>query len=290
MSVQIIMDSASDISKERAEENNIMILPVPVQIDGKEYLSGEDLFPTEFYELLKNSNELPKTSQITPIMYEDAFQTACEKGNDIVCITMSSALSGTYNNAVIAAETMMEKYPDRSIYIIDSLQVSVGELIQGVYAGKLAKSGKKSSEIFDDVTKMQKNIRIIALVDTLEYIKKGGRISGAAAAIGGLLSIKPVITIDESGKLKVIGKARGSANGNNLLKTKVKSDGGIDFNYPICLAYSGESDEMLQKYINDSKELYTDMNGSLPIENIGPAIGTYSGPGAIVLAYYNRKS
>ena len=289
MSVQIIIDSASDISEKRARENGIVVLPVPVQIDGKEYLSGVDLSPDRFYELLKTSDNLPKTSQIPPIMFEDAFKNACEKGDDVVCITMSSALSGTYNNAVLAAESVRDDYPDRAIFVVDSLQASVGIIIQAIYATELVGFGNSASQIAEAVVEMQKRVRIIALLDTLEYVKKGGRISGAAATIGGLLSIKPVVSIDEYGKLIVIGKARGSANGHNLLKMNVKMDGGIDYNYPICLAYSGDSDDVLQKYIMNSKELYENRIDTLPIEKIGPTIGTYSGPGAIVLAYYKNE-
>ena len=275
--------------KKRAKENGIIVLPVPVQIDGKEYLSGVDLSPERFFELLKTSENLPKTSQIPPIMFEDAFKDACEKGDDVVCITMSLALSGTYNNAVLAADSVRDDYPDREIFVIDSLQASVGIIIQALYAAELVRFGNSAAQTAEAVTKMQKKIRIMALLDTLEYVKKGGRISGAAATIGGLLSIKPVVSIDEYGKLVVIGKARGSANGHNLLKMNVKLDGGIDFNYPICLAYSGDSDDVLQKYIMDSNELYEDRIDPIPTEKIGPAIGTYSGPGAVVIAYYKNE-
>jgi len=133
-------------------------------------------------------------------MFEDAFNDACEKGDDVVCITMSSALSGTYNNAVLAADSVRDDYPDREIFVIDSLQASVGIIIQALYAAELVRFGNSAAQITEAVIKMQNRVRIMALLDTLEYVKKGGRISGAAAAIGGLLSIKPVVSIDEYGK------------------------------------------------------------------------------------------
>jgi len=280
LSVRIITDSASDISQAEALQLGIDVLPLKTIFGEKEYLDGVTLGHEEFYNMLIESDMIPTTSQIAPAEYEEKFRAAAENGDEILCITVSSLLSGCYQSANIAAE----EFPGK-VTLVDSLNVAIGERILIQLALQLRDSGKNAQEIKDILEQEKKNIRLIALLDTLEYLKRGGRISPAVALAGSLLSIKPVVAI-ENGEISVLGKARGSKNGSNMLMTLVEQHG-IDFEKPFCLAYTGLSDQILQKYIADSAALYQGKAKNLPISTIGSTIGTHAGPGAIAVAFFS---
>ncbi len=283
MSIRIICDSASDISKEMAQKWDVTVLPIKTIFGEQEYLDGVNITHQEFFEKLIETDELPTTSQIAPYDYEEVFKEIVEAGDTAICITLSSKLSGCNQSAHIAGDD----YPE-NIFIVDSENVCIGEQILVERAVKLRDEGKSAQEITEILNKEKKNIRLIALLDTLEYLKKGGRISGAAAFAGTLLSIKPVIGMVD-GEVTMLGKARGSKNGNNLLMSLVEKEGGINFDKPYSLAYSGLSDALLQKYINDSKKLYQGKAEHLPIYTIGSTIGTHTGPGAIAAAFFVKE-
>jgi DegV family protein with EDD domain len=281
MAVRLIVDSGCDIKQDEAKLLNLEILPIRITFGNDEYLDCVTMTHEQFFEKLIESEELPKTSQVSPYEYEEAYKKVKEAGDTAVCITLSSKLSGCYQSANIA----LEGYED-CVTIVDSASVSIGEQILTRLAIRLRDEGKSAKEIAAELDEKKKSIRLIALLDTLEYLKKGGRISAAAALAGSVLSIKPVLAI-EDGEIAVLGKARGSKNGNNLLKEMVKKAGGIRFDMPLALAYSGLSDAMLKKYIEDSKELYECKPEELPITTIGCAIGTHVGPGTIAFAFFS---
>ncbi len=283
MSVQIIIDSASDLLKEEADNLNLHFLPLKTIFGGEEYLDGITLSHTEFYEKLIESDTLPTTSQIPPYEYEELFSKIVKNGDTAVCITLSSKLSGCNQSAHIAAADYLD-----SIEIVDSENVCIGEQLLIYLAISLRDEGKNAKEISRILNEKKKEIRLIALLDTLEYLKKGGRISASAAFAGSLLSIKPVIAI-ENGEVAILGKARGSKNGSNMLMELTNKNGGIDFTMPFSLAYSGLSDLLLQKYIKDSAILYEGKTDTLPIRTIGSTIGTHAGPCAIALAFFTNK-
>ncbi|MCQ2405690.1 MAG: DegV family protein [Oscillospiraceae bacterium] len=281
MSIKVITDSASDITQKEAVELGISVVPMTVSFGGTEYVDGVTLNHRQFFEKLVETDVLPTTSQVSPASFEDAFSEASRDGSEIICITLSSKLSGTYQSACIAAE----EYPN--VTVIDSENVSAGIRILALRALEFIKKGMSVAEIKDILLKERKQVKVIALLDTLEYLKKGGRISAATAFAGGILSIKPVIEISE-GEVKIIGKARGSKAGNNRLNEKVEESGGIDFSCPICLAYSGLDDSMLRKYIEDSKALYSGKmdKEELPVATIGSVVGTHAGPGVVGIAFF----
>lgn len=283
MSIRIICDSASDISKEMAEKWNVTVLPIKTIFGEEEYLDGVNMTHQEFFEKLIETDELPTTSQIAPYDYEQVFKEIVEAGDTAICITLSSKLSGCNQSAHIAGDD----YPE-NIFIVDSENVCIGEQILVELAVKLRDEGKSAKEITEILNKEKKNIRLIALLDTLEYLKKGGRISGAAAFAGTLLSIKPVIGV-ENGEVTMLGKARGSKNANNMLISLIEKEGGINFDKPYSLAYSGLSDQLLQKYIVDSARIYEGKTEYLPICTIGSTIGTHAGPGAIAAAFFVKE-
>ena len=280
MSVKIICDSASDITQKEAKEMGITVLPLKTIWEGKEYQDGITMNATEFYERLIETDELPTTSQVTPYEFEEAFREVVEAGDTAVCLTVSSKLSGTYQSAVIANEEVEYK-----IELVDTLNVSLGENILVKRAVQLRDQGKTAKEIVQIIQEERDNVRLVALLDTLEYLKKGGRVSQTAAFAGTVLNIKPVVGIVD-GQVEVLGKARGSKNGNNKLMEQIQTAGGVDFSRPFVLGYSGLSDELLQKYIKDSTHLYEGKTEILPIITIGSSIGTHAGPGAIGVAFF----
>lgn len=282
MSVRIICDSASDITQEQAKEWGITVLPLKILWDGEEYLDGVSMKTREFFEKLIETDELPTTSQLSPYDYDKAFQEVVDAGDTAVCFTLSSKLSGTYQSANIAKEDFGD-----NIIVVDTLNAAVGEQIIVKRAIELRDSGKTAREIADIINEEKKDVKVIALIDTLEYLKKGGRISAASAMAGTVLNIKPVVAIAD-GEISVLGKARGSKNGNNKLMELVQQDG-IDFNRPFLLTYAGLNDDLLQKYIKDSNSLYEGKTEELGIVPLGSAIGTHVGPGAIAIAYFADK-
>jgi len=283
MSIRIITDSASDILSPHRPE--ITILPLTITFGEKAYLDdGVDLTHWQFYERLIESDTLPTTSQISPSQFEDAFREAIDAGETVIAIVLSGKLSGTYQSAYMAAQEFSEQ-----IYIVDSESAAIGEQILVERAVELMDQGLEAAEIAQRLELEKKEICIVALLDTLEYLKRGGRISGTVALVGGLLSIKPVITL-QNGEVVLLGKARGSKNGNNLLAREIQKTSGIDFSRPYRLGYSGLSDTLLQKYIADSRELWEGHTDSLPISTIGGTIGTHVGPGGVAVAFFRGKS
>ena len=283
MAIQIIIDSSSDISPDEAKQLDIILLPLTVRFGAEEFEDSVTLSHQEFYERLIESDELPATSQLTPFTYSNIFEQVISSGDTAIVITLSSRLSGTYQSAVIAAQDYESK-----IFIIDSENVCVGERILIQRALTLRAEGFSAEEIVSRLNKEKKHIRLLALLDTLEYLKKGGRISAATAFAGGVLSVKPVVAVTD-GEVSLIGKARGSKNGNNLLRELVKKSGGVNFNKPFALAYSGLTDALLKKYIKDSEELWHGKTDALPISTVGCVIGTHVGPGAIAIAFFENE-
>ncbi len=284
MAVKIITDSASDITPDRASMLGVEVIPMTTVFGETEYLDGVTLTNREFFEKLIETDELPHTSQITPFQYEEAFKKALCPGDEAVYIAISSKLSGSCGGAAVAAEAFGGR-----VTVVDSENVSIGQQLLVLYALRLRDRGLSAGEIARTLKERRGDIRVLALLDTLEYLKKGGRISPTVAFAGGLLSIKPVVSV-ENGEVVLAGKARGSKNGNNLLMSFVEKSGGIDFDMPYMLAYSGLDDALLQKYIRDSEALYKGRTGELPVCAIGSAIGTHVGPGAVGVAFFSGDS
>ncbi len=280
MGVSIIVDSGSDILPDYAKKLNVKVVPLKTYFGETEYLDGQTLGHYEFFQKLQEARKLPTTSQVTPAEFEEAYDKA---EGDVVVITISSKLSGCYQSACIAANEASGK-----VYVVDSENACIGERLVVEEAVRMRDKGMSAREIAEYLNVVKKEVCLIALLDTLEYLKKGGRISPAVAFAGNVLSIKPVITIKD-GEIQVLGKARGSKMGNNRLMEYVKSCGGIDFDRPFCLAYSGLSKEMLEQYIYDSRELYPMEPEDLPVSSIGCAVGTHIGPGAIAAAFFAGK-
>ena len=282
MSVRIILDSTADLPE--ALKSRFSIVALPLFFGEEEYLDGVSITHKEFYEKLVESDVLPTTSQPTPDAFARAYEAALAQADEVLVITLSSQLSGTFQSATIAAMDFPGK-----VYVVDSLSAAIGTGILAQLALSLVEQGMNAAEAAEKLLEERKNIQVIAMVDTLEYLKRGGRVSKTAAFAGELLSIKPVIGIHE-GRVAILGKARGSRQGNNLLIKLIRESGGVDFEKPVLLGYTGLSDVLLQKYIDDSAELWKESPSPLSVTPIGSVIGTHAGPGAIAAAFFAKKS
>lgn len=282
MKVRILSDSTADVSKETREK--LTVIPLNLYFGDEEYLDGVSLTYRQFYEKLIESDELPHTSQANPEAFAKVFEEIKANDETAVLITLASTFSGTYQSALIAAED----YEDR-IFVVDSKNATIGTGILVELAFKLAESGMSAKEIAERLTVERDNVCLLGMVDTLEYLKRGGRISKTAAFAGEMLSLKPVLRILD-GEIIVLGKARGSKKGNNLLVTEIEKAGGVDFDKPVMLAYSGLDDSLLQKYVEDSRALWEGHIDELKQSCIGSVIGTHLGPGVICVAFFSKNN
>ena len=279
MSVQIIVDSTVDMPERM--KDRFRIVPLTVHFGAEEFIDGVTIDKHRFYERLVESDDLPTTSQASPAAFDAIFSDVASVGDSAVVVTLASKFSGTYQSACIAAA----EYDN--IYVVDSKSAAIGSGILAEYALECADKGMDAKTIAETLEKKRDEICLIALLDTLEYLKKGGRISKTVAFAGGLLNIKPVITVVD-GEIQVIGKARGSKQGNNLLVQKIHESGGIDFDEPIILGYSGLSDSYLKKYVEDSRDIWQDKADSLDSTLICSGIGTHTGPGVVAVAFFKK--
>ncbi len=280
MSVRIITDSASDMSP--AEHPALAVLPLSVTFGTDVYMDGVDIDHQRFYEMLVERDELPKTGQVNPYTFSQAIAEVRETGDEAVIITVGAKLSGTNQSA----RTALAEAPGGDVYVVDSNNVTLGERILVEYALRLVDEGRSAAQIAAAVEAVRDRVVVIGLLETLEYLVRGGRLSAAAGAVGTLLNVKPVVAV-EDGLIVQLGKARGSKNGRNLLNQKVEKASGIDFSMPLALGYTGLSDAVLKKYIEDSAALWAGhTEGELPVHTIGATIGTHVGPGAVAVAFF----
>ena len=279
MKTRIIVDSTADLMPEY--KSRVSVVPLTVHFGEEEYIDGVTIDHKTFYEKLIESDVLPSTSQATPDAFMKEFEKAKTAGEAAVVITLASKFSGTYQSAMIAAADY------ENIYVVDSASAAMGSGILVELAFRLLDEGKSAEEIAAILEEEKKKIVIVALVDTLEYLKKGGRISKTVAFAGTVLNIKPVLSVVD-GEINMLGKARGSKMGNNLLVQEIDKAGGIDFGKPVLLGYSGISDALLQKYIEDSRYIWEGNLKEVRYTTVGSVIGTHAGPGAVVVAFFKN--
>lgn len=278
MSIRIIIDSSADFEPEIADELGITVIPMKTIFGEEEFAEGIDITREQFYEKLVESGEFPRTSQVTPFEFARELDKL-EDGDEALIITLSGKLSGTAESARAAAS--QSPVP---AFVVDSESVTIGERILVERAVEMRDAGAEAKTIAETLNREKADIKVIATLDTLEYLKRGGRISAAAALAGGLLSIKPVVGVVD-GEVAVLGKARGSKQGNNMLREMI-AETGIDFSRPVHLGYTGLSDKLLRKYVADSRDLFEAHLDEPSSSIIGSTIGTHVGPGAIAVAYF----
>ena len=279
MKTRIIVDSTADLVSPFKER--VHIVPLTVHFGEEEYIDGVTIDHKTFYEKLIESDVLPSTSQATPDAFIQEMEKAKEAGEAAVVITISSKLSGTYQSACIAAGDY------ENIYVVDSATGAVGAGILTELALGLLDQGLDAKAIAEKLEEEKQKIVIVALVDTLEYLKRGGRVSKTVAFAGTLLNIKPVLSVID-GEINMLGKARGSKMGNNLLVQEIEKAGGVDFSKPVLLGYTGISDALLVKYIEDSHHIWDGNLSEVRYTTIGSVIGTHAGAVAVAVAFFKN--
>ena len=275
MGIRIIVDSTADLTPQVRER--VTVVPLTVHFGEQEFVDGVNITGYQFYEMLETSGVLPTTSQATPYAFSAAFGQAVADGEEVIALVVSSRLSGTYQSAVIAAED----YPGK-VHVVDSRNIAIGLAILTEYALHLVDEGKSATEIVELLNRQRERVRLMAVVDTLEYLQRGGRLSKTAAIAGGILSIKPIIALVD-GEIKVLAKGRGAKQAVSLLNQEI-AKAGRDKTMPVLLGYTGTSAEQLHKYRQENEDLWP---CEVPESIVCGVVGTHAGPGAVAVAFFS---
>ena len=282
MGVQILVDSTADFSAMEIEKRQITCIPMTVAFGNEQYTDGVNLTKEEFFVKLMNEKDFPKTSQPSPARFAEYFEQAKENGDDVVAILISGALSGTIQSATIAKDIAEHD----GVYIVDSKSATLGIRLLVDRAVRMRDQGKSAQEIVDTLEDLKPRIRLYAGLDTLEYLQKGGRISKAAASIGRLAGIKPIVTISQEGEVAVCGKQRGNKHVFRQIIKYVEADM-PDENYPVYFLYSADKKNCIS-FIQTMQKNGLDF-GKIKTREIGPTIGSHIGPGAFGIVYIAKE-
>lgn len=279
--IKILVDSGSDINKQQAEEMGVTLIPIEVRFGDEEYFDGVDLLPKEFFEKLEKSTTLPQTSMINSYRFEEEFKKATQNGDTAIYISLSSKISGTYNAACEAAKKF-----DGKVFVVDSLSATAGQRILCELALRLVNENKPVEEIVEILNEKKLKIQVVAMVDTLKYLKMGGRISSLVAFAGELLNIKPIISLVD-GEVKMIGKGIGVKKSMMFINDFVKNKGGIDYDMPFKALFSGNNEEIKDKFVKNTGSIWEGVD-NVEFNSLGSTIGTHIGPGAVGLAFFTK--
>lgn len=283
MQVKILADSACDLPFHFYTDHNVTLLPLKVHLNGKEYEDVKTIDPKMIYEAIRNGS-IPKTSQISPLLFEEIFTKMAENNETGIYIAFSSELSGTYQTAVMILDQVKEKYPNYDLTIVDSRCASIGQGLIVKEAARLAAENASKEDILQDVLFRKNHMEHLFTVGDLEYLAKGGRVSKTSAFIGGLLNIKPLLHV-EDGKLVPIEKIRGNKKLLHRIIELMK-ERGADLNEQTIGISHADNEEMvveLQEMIKNAfqpKEIF--------VSQIGSVIGAHTGPGTIAIFFLNK--
>lgn len=278
---EIFTDSSCDLPKAVVEQFDLKVMQLEVIIDDKPPVLNRDIDIKDFYEQLRNGANA-KTSAVTLGHFEENMTAALEEGKDILYLGFSSGLSVTYNNGALVLEELKEKYPERTILYTDTLCGSIGQGLVVYYAAKLREEGKSIEETLEAVVAMKDRVHHHVTVNDLFFLKRGGRISAASAVAGTVLQFKPIIIVDENGKLSNIGKVRGRKTSINELFSMLKKVQAFEelpyvfISHSDCLEDVNHLADMIKAEFSNTEIL---------IGDIGPVIGAHTGPGAIALCH-----
>ena len=278
--VRIITDSAADFSPRELAEKNIICIPLTVIFSGEEYQENVNLSKDQFYDLLLASEDLPKTAQASPQLLLDLFEDAPKNGDEAVYICLSSALSGTYQSAVMTRNLLGYD----SCHVVDSRNATGGQRMLLEHAVKLREEGRSAAEIVAEIEKLRERIVLFACIDTLEYLYKGGRISHTTYKLGTLANIKPIITVDPNGGIQVPAKAMGMRKGMDTLRKRPELQPAAP-DFPLYVMYTNNravGQELAQR-LTDNGIAVAD------IIQVGAAIGSHIGPDACGLVYVAQE-
>ncbi len=279
--IRILTDSASDILPAEAEQLGVTVIPLNVTLeDGTVLRDGVDMTPSAYYEILAGCRKLPTTSQPSPELFENFFLEAAAAGDEVIGIFLSHALSGTYQCAKLAADMANVD----NVLFVDSGHVCLSEALLVRLAVQLRDSGKTAGQIAAILEHAKEHLHLVAAIDDLKYLRKGGRLPAAVAVAGGMLGIKPLITIQD-GKVAMAGKARGLPGAYVALFKKVEEMGNINPAFPALAGYTVSPREVtpIQTYLRDNLQ-----QEDLLVRQIGCVIGTHAGPGAFGIAFFDK--
>ena len=278
--IRIMIDSGSEYLPKEAQAKGIEVLPIVTNVGGNDYRDGFDLGRDEFFELLEETGQFPTTSQITPHVFAAKFKEALDAGDEVIAIILSSALSGTYQNACMAQAMV----GNEGIYVIDSLTATYPISIMADYAAKLRDEGMSAAQIVEAIEELKGSAKVIAMVDTLEYLQRGGRIPKAAAKIGEAAKLKPVISVTEKGDLAMISACLGRKRAFDTIMKQLESIE-IDDRFPVYAIYSygTKNCERLEVRLQEAGISVTERR------QIGYVIGSHIGPNACGVVYVEKK-
>ena len=278
--IRIIVDSSADFTKEELLEKNIELVPLNVTLGEEHYADGVNLTRNELYEwLLADSSHFPKTAQPSPQDFLSVFDNAAENGDEVICILLSSSLSGTCQSAFLAKG--MADYDN--IHIVDSLTATHMIRILALHADRMRKNGSSVPQILTALEELKGKAKVFAALDTLEYLQRGGRLSKAAAAVGTLANLKPIITVSEEGTVEVIQKCMGRNKTLSFLMNKIQ-ELNIDTSFPLysVYTYGTENSELFEKKLADAGYTVSER------VQVGATIGCHIGPGVCGFIYVEK--
>ena len=276
--VRIILDSTTNVPRE--QKDRFTVVALPLFFGDEEFLDGVTIDNDTFYSRLIGGNVLPTTSQATPDAFGKVFQQVVAAGEQAVVLTISQNLSGTYQSAVIAAEDYAG-----DVFVVDSGSVSIGAGILAELALEMVQQGHSAAQIAATLEREREKVRLVAVLDTLQYLKRGGRISAVAALAGSLLSIKPVVEV-RNGVIELTAKARGTKQGGATLLRQMEQMGGLDDTKPVLQGYTGLSSNLLDRYLAENREFWERYSNACRKAAIGSVVGTHAGPDAFATAFF----
>ncbi len=283
----ITTDSNSDMPQEYRDKYNTPIIPQYYSFGDTIYGDELNMTPTEFYERMKNG-ELPQSQANNPAVIEETFRAILDQGKDIIHIAFSSALSGSYNNVCMVARELQREYPDATIVVIDSLNVSLSETIMVIHANILREIGTSMKNTVDILEEFKKHLNVQFTVDDLFHLQRGGRVSKATAMVGSALNLKPLLYVDKFGGLSSDGTVRGRKKALRTLVERLKATlpESPDYSIPVGVVHGN--------CLEDAKTVATMIQAetkftNVIINDISPSIGSHAGPGAIGVLYYGLE-
>lgn len=281
MTIKILVDSTSDIPEDLIKKHDINVVPLTVNFEDKSYLDKVDISNEEFFEKLKSCDKLPTTSQASPSAFMDSFSELTKNGDDVIAILISTNFSGTYESARIA-KNMMDECSEK-VHLVDSNTASLGACLLVLEACRLVEDGLSIEDILAELDKRKKKINILAGVDTLKYLEKGGRMTKGLATVGTILNIKPIISV-KNGEIAPIDKVRGSNKIIKWIESNISENENIE--KEMIAVYHSVNNQVCDKLENIVKNT---INPNRIIRgDIGSVIGTHTGPGAIAIAYFEK--
>ena len=284
MSFKIVTDSCCDLSAEMIAELELGIAALSLEMDGRAYAEGE-MAPVELYNHMRNG-KMPKTSAVNPDGWTAVIRPALERGEDVLVLAFSSGLSATYQSAVIAAEELREEFPDRKLIVIDSLCAAVGLGLLVYTAARLKAEGKTLEETVAWIEAHKLNVCHWVTVEDLMHLKRGGRVSAATAVVGTMLNIKPIIRVDDNGKLESLAKCRGRKAALNYLLDRMGESYDPEIDDTVFIGH-GDCPEDAEYLANKVRERFGVK--TVYINYIGAVVGAHTGPGVATVFFYGKK-